>query len=248
MKACIRLHKVKQLLNEGANPYSKPSDTNTTAKGLKLTTRTKTSIKRPTIKPHVNHQWSFIDGPAPLIDKVIDGLTCISCKQAIEAVNSVYGKIITNVGSKVIEGLRDIHGVITEYRTVIHFPVFETGYCCKTCFEVRWIDKYFDTYGNVHRGIELLDPPVVKVKEAVTRHHKTTMHSVPETRLIRPSREDALPRGREKVVSVTTVEVDCDGEEVEWVTTLPKAPKNTEPVDPTAYRRVFPARRQIGNK
>jgi hypothetical protein len=138
--------------------------------------------------------------------------------------------VTTNVLKRVIDTLKVIDGNLTEVRTVINFPVFETGYACQTCFDKLYSIKYIDNKGNIHRGIEQLHAPVNTVKEKTSKG----VHVVPATRAIVTTRDDNYARGREGTPRYTAVILD-HGEIVEEWKTLPLAKPDPEPIDAKAY-------------
>jgi len=135
---------------------------------------------------------------------------------------------------KVIDTVRVIEDVLTEVRTVISFPVYSTGFCCKSCVDKLYEAKYYDNDGNLHRGIEILDRPINTTKETVTKNHRTVTHVVPADRSsTATSRDDNLPRGKNKVKSTALVVSDDGKKVVQWKTTPIRKAKET--IDGRAY-------------
>lgn len=239
----VRLAKVKQMLKDGISPYANLStlvigDTRGLVKPtVELTPRqriTKFNNTRPN-----SHKWSYLLDTDE-VPNAVTGPTCINCKKAIQIVSSVYGRIIANLMTAVIDATRIINGVTVECRKVISYPVFETGYACRPCFDTLYADKYYDVEGNLHRGITLLEPGVTKIKET---NASGGIHSVPLVQ----SMGTTIGRGRDKV-HVTDVLLGKGGEVEEWAPIRPLPKVEPEPVDPIAYRCVFPARRKVGKK
>ena len=226
----IKLSKIKDLLDKGMNPYDKYSViTHNTNLSVKVDHKVVTSKDRlqkfnDTIG---QSSWKFIDDDAPV--NVMDDtkVSCMACSLQFDHVTATYGRIIVNTFNKVIESVRDDHGSLVEYRAIIRIPVYKTGWICNTCSDTLYADKYYDKDGNVKRGIEYLDAPILKVKEKFRKGKREVTHTVPYVRsesMVKPDRDVS------KIVSQIVHETNDDVEE--WIT---KPSKIDEPVDPVSY-------------
>lgn len=231
-----KLVEVRQMLENDKNPFSYIGDMKTQPPPeIKL--KAKHRLKSKTFSDTVGkHNWSFIDGIVE-VDPAIYDPTCLACSKPLTSIVSIYGKVVVDMIKKVIESVKTIDGRLVETRMVIHFPVFKTGYACKQCFDLLWASRYYDVNGFLHRGMEVLERPINKTTETVTKNHRTVKHVVPLER-VSSSRDDNLPRGKEEVKSTTVVFHDRKtGEEVEeWKTNEFIQPP--EPVDGMAYNAL----------
>jgi hypothetical protein len=254
-----RVIKTQETLNNGGNPFSKENRKDTEVqhkkdhspivkKGLTIQER----LNKFNSTCNFSGSWTettVIDPSAS--PSIITGMLCISCKEQVNAITSVYGRIVVQMIKKVVDYLKLLdNGQLVEAKTVIMFPRYETGYCCNTCFDALHSLKYYTKTGEMKRGIELLEPPIMRVKEEVpSGNGRHRIHSIPlESKTPPMKRDDNYPRGKEKVGRPMTVDLLPNGElsDEEWDLGWQKDKRFEEPVDPTAYRRLFPARRKIG--
>ena len=243
MSDCIRLHDVKRILVEGGDPYSS---------FLKISSKPpKVSVKSLSTKEVIKQRlqkfqntvgktsWRIVGEVDPSYTPPTSPL-CIACHNPLVAILATYGRIVVDMVQKVIDTARVIEGVLTEVRTVVSFPVYSTGFCCKSCVDKLYEAKYYDNDGNLHRGIEILDQPINTTKETVTKGHRTITHVVPADRSSSAkSRDDNLPRGKTTVKSTALVVSDDGKEVVQWKTTPIREAKET--IDGRAYDALHKA-------
>src|SRR6266571_1281333 len=111
-----RLAKVKQMLASGDNPYTKTfespleiGDTRGLVKPSTELTPKQRITKFKNTRPY-SHKWSYLLDTDEVINAVT-GPTCINCRQPIQVVDSVYGRIIANLMTAVIDATRVIDGI-----------------------------------------------------------------------------------------------------------------------------------------
>jgi hypothetical protein len=185
-----------------------------------------------------SHKWSFIDSDS---EPVTYGPRCIGCNKLIQVVSSVYGRVISDRFQVIREGTRTIDSKVFEYRRIYGVPVYRTGYCCNPCFDHLWSDQWYDDKLALHRSIELLNHPITKTTETVSKNGRTMVRTVPLSRSTIQTRDDSYDRGKGERKSVTTVFLDHGEEVEEWKTSLP--PIEKEPVDVKAYNYFNRGRR-----
>lgn len=230
-----RLVEVKNCLDKGINPYTK-------IRTLVIGGRDKgivRPVKELTESERRNKFNSLIgsskaifdDGPSDEPIKV--GNLCISCNDPIDAMTSIYGRIIVGHMTKV-EDILDKETLLIK-RVIIGFPVYKTGDCCKACTDKLYADTYIDKDGNIVRGILIMDRPVNKIKESYSKGHREVSHTVPEARGHRNRKDEDQARGKGVVKRHTQIFLDKGGteSEEEWVISKPRPIQ--EPVDPKAY-------------
>ncbi len=221
------------MIHDGINPYTEVA-ANTLGFGSFITEKVmKVLSPKEKLKRFNNrvgkHQWSFNDGP---VQVAVRANPCISCGKDIQAITAVYGRVITNKFEVTQEGTNNQN---IPYKRIYGVPVYKTGFSCKSCFDSLWSDVYYDDKLVKHRGIEILDRPVTKTTETITKNHRTTIRTVPVSRPVPMTRDDYIDRGKGNKKSVSVILFDKQGNEEEWKSTLAPEKVDTE-VDAKAYR------------
>ena len=163
-------------------------------------------------------QWSYIDSDDG--SSKTGSLHCKSCDTMIERITSVYVRFITQFIRQSIDQFDSIKG---EFRKSVKYPSFLTGYICKDCWNRLYQYEYTDDKGK-HKIVEGLPWP---------NDHSNDRRS----RML--STDDGSDKP-DKPNRVTRVFIDRNGEEEEWVTSLPST---EEPVDAKCYNHFMRGRR-----
>lgn len=263
VKEVARLKTVRKALQSDVNPYlsittlaiggNDKKDKPIVKKELTVEERRR-KFNEPRLE-NGSHKWKFIDGDSDVIPDREKGPVCISCHHLLNTTTATYGRVVTQVIKKVIDFLKPLDDYrIEEARTVIGIPMYETGWCCKACFDILYSAIYYDGKGDMKRGIELLTVPYRKVKETYsTGKGREKVHTVPaESKTPSPVRDDNYPRGKDKIKRVSTISLGKGGkvleaDDEEWIIGgLPKQ-TNKELPNPAAYHRFTnTGRRKIG--
>lgn len=260
-KEQARLQPVRQTLMSNGNPYESVNTlvgSNNLDRKVSVKKELTDDERREKFNSVVgSHKWQFIDSDATEAvsnDKLL-GPVCISCHKAVNTITSVYGRVIVQMLRKALHLLKVLPETgLTEVIKVVGIPVYSTGYCCQSCFDTLYAAKYTDWQGNVKRSIELLEPPKLTVKEAYSSGNgREKIHTVPAIPLLRPSKDDSLPRGKDKVKRVSTISLGKGGQvleadDEEWIIGgLPKQSHRDEVPDPAGfYRFTKTGRRKVG--
>ena len=85
---------------------------------------------------------------------------CICCKRPFDWITSVYGRICVSIIAMIIHSLEHVvinkELVIIPTTKTIKYPELVTGRACKSCFDILYESKYYDSKGDMKRGIEIL--------------------------------------------------------------------------------------------
>ncbi len=244
-----RLDKVRDLLSKDKNPYSEISsltlgsgefidkkDKQPDTKELTRKERLKKFNSKSGLSTRGSHKRVFdipLTDKSLVINKATDAILCIACSKPIEAITSVYGRIIVKNGTYVKEWFDKVIELMR--RKVIRYPEFKTGYCCESCYDYLYHQTYRDWDNNLKRGIEILDRPIMRVTESMRKNHRTVTHSVVAG--IAGPRNDT-----EKPLSKAVVEVIVEGDDYIIGRKPRKVNRQVEKIDPKAYRYVMKGR------
>jgi len=253
-----RLKAVRQKLESNSNPYESVNTLSLGSTDRKAISKELSDDERRAKFAEGNleygsHKWQFIDGTSDVIPDKQLGPVCIACHKAVNTVTAVYGRVISQMLRKVIHLLKNTPETgIIEVMKIVGIPVYETGYCCQHCFDILYALRYEDWEGNTKRGIELVDKPILKVKESYSVGGRERIHTVPAAKPFQPRRDDNYPRGKDKLKRVSTVSLGKGGvvleaEDEEWnICKLPKQAVNDLP-DPTCFHKFTKSgRRKVG--
>lgn len=160
-KDCLRRYRVKQLLDEGQNPYS--NITTEVKEVIKpITSVCRKAITMESIKRVISKRVT-----SKLIDNYIPkNPVCMRCRAEITGLLSHVVRVLSNF-TKIVK-YSTVPIVDPNYRLlnietgsqVVEYPVFSKGLMCQSCCDYLYPYQWIDKDGNTHRMIEYLIPKV----------------------------------------------------------------------------------------